>query len=476
MKRILIYQCALVAALMLAFLACNDNKETITPEPEPETKTETQDTAIAVDKTALNFSSSGVGAEIISVDNTESWAASSDAAWLTAEKQPDNTLKVEVDKSRNPFDRTGTITIVTTTPGQEETSVTITVTQKAGTPTLYVRNLHSIPARHCSENGLWVTGQKSTAVIVVDVTKLVDDAYTGTQTSLSGGAHSIDNNGKPYSFGCSADGTIYSGYEGRSAVDTGKAGSEWFPAHYTPYITRNNRKIYLPYPTDYRTSNIVIPGFVPKHMYQGCIPDKVSADGKYIYGRVMNVNNGWFAARWTRTDVTSNTYTFKELGLNSDGDLNVWDTIYTDAGGTIYPSAEGATFLSIEPVSFLCPQNVSGLSPYGKYACGHYGSGLSSGGQLFRYDMENDQIELLNATGIALYVTDDGTLFDSNNRVHKLGSSTPISLSDWLVEIYGEEIANQVGGLSMGSVSADYSTTVLFDKNGTTSYIITVEP
>jgi hypothetical protein len=480
MKRILIYQCALIAALSLAFLACDNDNETITPNTEPQdtlpimafNKNGSQSGSSQPDGSqpnasldAFHFGSKAIETCIVSVENTTAWEViNSDTSWVIIEKQPDNTLKVRVRPSRSLTKRTATLTIVAANPLQGK--AVFTVTQSSGTPKLYVRNLRSIPARHCSENGLWVTGQKGTAVVVADVTKLPDDDYIGTLTSLEKGVHSIDNNGKPYSGGCSADGTIYSNYETRSAVDPG-AGKEWNPARYTPYIMRNNYRINLPYPTDYYTSNIVIEGFVPRHMYQGCIPDKMSADGKYIYGRVMNINTGWFAARWTRVG-TSNDYTFKELGAVSDGDLNVWDT-------TIY-DFEGVPQLSIEPVSFLCPQNISGLSQYGKYACGHYGSGLGGGGQLFRYDMENDKLELLEANGIALYITDDGTLFDANSKVHKLGVSEPISLYSWLVEKYGEEIAGGLGFASMGSVSADYSTAVLFENQGTNSYIITVEP
>jgi hypothetical protein len=457
------------AALSLAiiFSACGEKGETLAPDPE----TQTTDTllAVAIDNDAFAFGSKGIETFILSVVNTTEWEVRNEASWVVTEKQADNTLRVNVTPSRNPLDRSATLTIVATNPDQGETS--FVVTQAHGTPRLYVRQLQGgIAVRHCSENGLWATGQKSTQVVVADISKLSDDAYTGTLTSMNG-VHSIDNTGKPYENGCSGDGTLYSDYETQRAVDNG-VDQEFSPAHYTPYIMRNNRRIDLPHPETYATSNIAIEGYVTRHLYQGCIPDKVSADGKHIYGRLMNTQSMWFAAKWTRIGAT-NDYTFKVLGLNGDGDLNSWDTVYSEF--------EGATYMTIEPASFLCPQNVSGLSVYGKYACGHYGASLSGGGQLFRYDMEADQLDLLDATGIAVYITDDGTLFTADNTVYKVGAAAPITLKEWLTEIYGEEIANSVGYQNMGSVSVDYSTTILYDpssiggSNGA-SYIITVEP
>jgi hypothetical protein len=199
----------------------------------------------------------------------------------------------------------------------------------------------------------------------------------------------------------------------------------------------------------------------------------MSADGKHIYGRLMNTQMLWLAAKWTRIGET-NDYTFKVLGLESEGDLTQWETIVMDTvinGNTMY-------YMTVDPVSFLCAQNISGLSVYGKYACGHYGGSQNGGGELFRYDMEADKLELLSGSdGIAMHVTDDGTLFDSNNMAYLLNNPTPMPLRDWLTQTYGEDIVNDIDpGAVMGSVSADYSTAVLFVNGGSVSYIITVEP
>ncbi|MDR3184642.1 MAG: BACON domain-containing protein [Prevotellaceae bacterium] len=453
-----------VPVLAIAFPACNKNNETPTPKPpDPQ-----EILAISIDKNTFHFGSKANETHTLSVENTTEWEVRNTASWVSAEKLPDNTLRITATPSRLLHDRATTLTVAATNPEQGEAS--FVVTQAHGTPRLYTRTLQGgITARHCSENGRWATGQKSTAIIVVDITKLADQSYTGTRVSLERGVHSIDNNGKPYSGGCSGDGTIYSDYDTQGAVDQGPD-KEFFPNRYIPYIMRNDRKINLSYPGTYSTSTITVPGYVSRHKYQGCIPDKMSADGKHIYGRLMNTDNGWFAAKWTRIG-TSNTYTFKELGLYSDGDLNKWDTVKTEH--------EEKNFMTITPKQFLCAQHISGLSLYGKYACGHYGSSLIGGGQLFRYDMEADKLELLeDASGIALYITDDGTLFATNDRVYKIGQTESISTHDWIVEVYGETIASQVvGSMTVGSVSADYSTTVLF--SGLTdgpSYIITVEP
>lgn len=462
MKKLLL----LMMAAAIICSSCGKDKET----PDPDTKQTQETRPIAIDKNDYRFDSKSIDTCVLSIDNTDQWDVRNDAPWVVTEKRPDNTLRIATTPSRSLVDRSATLTIVAANPAQGE--ATFVVTQAHGTPKVYTRALQGGTfGRHCSENGRWVTGQKATAVIVVEVDKLIDPNYTGVLTSMAHGVHSIDNNGKPYENGCAGDGTMYTDYETQNAVDNGQD-KEFFPARYIPYIMRNNRRIDLNYPGTYSTSNIYEEGYVTRHMYQGCIPDKMSADGKYIYGRLMNTQNMWFAAKWTRVGNT-NEYTFKELGQNSDGDLNKWEKLFADI--------EGKTFMTVEPVQFLCPQNISGLSMYGKYACGHYGESLSGGGQLFRYDMDADRLDLLGGNGIALHITDDGTLFDSANRVHKLGSTTSTTIKDWITETYGESIAGQVSNIvTIGSVSADYTTTVLFYQGDAstpaTTYIITVEP
>jgi hypothetical protein len=93
--------------------------------------------------------------------------------------------------------------------------------------------------------------------------------------------------------------------------------------------------------------------------------------------------------------------------------------------------------------------------------------------------MENEKLELLDATGLALHITDDGTLFDSSNRVYKLGDATPITLGEWITQIYGEDVASGGGGRGIGGVSAGYTTTILYNPDisqPTASHIITVVP
>jgi hypothetical protein len=240
-----------------------------------------------------------------------------------------------------------------------------------------------------------------------------------------------------------------------------------------PYIIRNSRKIALAYPETTPLDNIEESGYITRHMYMGCIPDKVSADGKYIYGRLMNSNNMWFAAKWTRVG-DSNEYTFKELGQYEDGDMNVWEKVFTEQ--------DGKTYLIIQPIAFLRPQNVTGLSQNGRYACGFHGNSLTGGGQLFRYDMEAEQLQMLSAEGTAMHITDDGTLFDDIGNVHLLDSNTPIRVKEWITRTYGAGIAEEVVTASpyllVNYVSTDYTTAILYsiDQYETKSYIITVEP
>jgi hypothetical protein len=472
MKRFFIYPWMLVAALMLALSACSKNNDT-PPDPGPDP--DPQESPITVDvTTALQFGSKAIETHSVSVGNTTEWEVRNEAAWVVAEKQPDNTLRVTATPSRSLTDRAATLTVVAANTAQGEAS--FAVTQAHGTPVVITRMLQKgIAVRHVSENGRWAAGQRGEEVVVADIDLLLSDPeYTGkiVATPSPGGVHSIDNNGKPYVYGCSADGTIYTGDEQLPTRDDAETG-EWFPSHHVPYIMRYNNRIDLNYPSTYLTSTYVSPASVTTHAYMGCIADKMSADGKYIYGRLMNVNNGWFACKWTRIGTTNN-YEFRLLGQESDppleSSLNVWNWV---------PSEGNPSYYVLEPETFLCAQNISGLSMYGKYACGHYGGGLGSGGQLFRYDMENDELELLNYSGIALHVTDDGTLFDSTYKVHIKGNTTPLPLGDWLTQIYGEDIATQGGLLGMGSVSAGYTTTILYNPDisqPTASHIITVEP
>jgi hypothetical protein len=468
MKQIFTYRWMLIAALTVTLSACNTNEDPSTPETPGITTPEIP--PLTIDHSTFHFNSKATETLLVTVRNTTEWEVLHEAAWITAEKQSDSTLLVTATPARVLADRSATLTFTAADPEQGE--ATLVVTQDHGTPKFYTPQLEGgIHARHSSENGLWITGQKGTAVIVADVNKLITDPrYQGTVLNSDGGVHSIDNNGKPYGAGCNADGTMYTGYDVRPAQDNG-ADQEFFPSRYIPYIMRNNRKIMLAYPETTPLDNIEEPGYLPRHMYQGCIPDRMSADGKYIYGRMMNTNTMWFAAKWTRIGDT-NEYTFKEIGLHEDGDMNTWQKIFEDF--------EGQTFMTIEPVGFLAPQNVSGLSQYGKYACGHYGASLSGGGQLFRYNMETEELQLLDAQGVALYITDDGTLFDSSSRVYAPGSTTSTgTVKSWIASIYGETIANQIPGhLVMGSTSADYSTTVLFtnDPYEPLSFIITIEP
>jgi hypothetical protein len=472
MKRIFIYPWMLLTALALTLSACNKNNET-PPEPDPD---EPQELPITVDvTTALRFGSKAIETFSVSVGGTTAWEVQNEASWVVAEKQPDNTLRLTATPSRSPFDRSATLTVAATNTAQGTAS--FVVTQAHGTPQAITRMLvNGIAVRHVSENGRWAAGQRGEQVVVADIDLLLsDENYAGVivATPSPGGVHSIDNNGKPYVYGCSADGSIYTDDEQQPARDDAATG-EWYPSHHVPYIMRNNRRIDLNYPSAYETAAFTSPAGVTSHAYMGCIADKMSADGKYIYGRLMNVNMGWFAAKWTRIG-TTNDYEFRLLGQEGDpplkSSLNVWNWV---------PSEGNPSYYVLEPQTFLCAQNISGLSMYGKYACGHYGGTLSGGGQLFRYDMENEKLELLEgANGLAVHVTDDGSLFDSSNRVHVKGNSTPISLVDWLTQLYGEDVASGGGGRGIGGVSAGYTTTILYNPDisqPTASHIITVVP
>jgi hypothetical protein len=450
---------AMVAASM--FAGCSTSPEVIAPdEPEGELQ------PIAIDGTDFQFGSKAVERHQLSVMNTTDWTVTNETDWVLTEKRPDNTLYITVQPSRSLVDRAATLTVAATNAAQG--AATFVVNQRHGTPTLYIRQLNGgIAVRHVSADGRWAVGQRASTSVVIEVAKLADSTYAGALVNMPNGSKSIDNNGKPYHGGCAADGSMYCDYDSQ---DVSYNGDEFFPSVHTPYVVRNNRKLTLPMPATYSTSTISEDGFsVPLHQYQGCIPDKMSADGKHIFGRLVATGVMWVAAKWTRIGNT-NDYEFKELGQNADGDLNKWEKVFTEF--------EGKRYMTTQPVSFLCPQNVSGLSPYGKYACGHYGGSMSGGGQLWRYDMEANALELLNeSNSIAVFITDEGDLFteELSNHVYRIGKP-PITLRQWIAEVYGSEIAENIGFVGMGGVSADKSTTVLYGVGNTMSYIITVEP
>jgi hypothetical protein len=460
---------ATALVLAVAFTACDKNNKEVDPEEQEETL------PIATDKISVEFKSNAIDQHVLSVENTTDWDVLNDAPWVYTEKRADNTLLIKAEPSRSPFNRSATVTIVA--GNQEQGTTSVVVTQSHGTPKRYVRQLHgAVAVRHVSENGRWAAGQNGTVSIIVDVTKLTDETYVGTIVDAPDGTHSIDNNGKVHADGCTADGSIYTGYDVSSPSEVAGTG-EWFPAQYIPYIVRNNNKIPLAYPTTYATSEVTDERYAPPvHVYKGCTPDRMSADGKYIYGRLHITGTMWAAAKWTRVGTSSN-YTFKEIGQTADGDLNQWEKVVTP-----FEDGSGRATITVDPVSFLCPQNVSGLSPYGKYACGHYGNSGQNGGQLFRYNMEAEELELLDADGIATYITDEGDLFASNGHVYRIGRE-PVTIQQWVRETYGDDAASAVDPEgrtpfpAVGGISADKSTCVLFEGSTRgTSYIITVEP
>jgi hypothetical protein len=493
-KNFIISYCMMAVVLFfaVAITACESPEDiygqgttvdttTVNP-PEPPEPPEPEETVqIALDEEIIYFGSKAAELSVISVNITE-WEVRNDDSWIHTEKRADNTLAVTVEPNRFPVDRAGTLTFVADNPEQGE--ATLAVVQERGKAKLYIRSLSGgIVARHCSENGRWIAGQKSTNSVRVEIEKLNDETYAGDIVNMPIGTWSVDNNGKLYANGCNADGTIYTDYEAIPAIN---AEDGFHPAQYVPYIMRNNRRINLPYPAEYSTSEISEPGYTTQRFYQGCTPSKMSADGKYIYGRLHATGVMWVAVKWTRVGNT-NDYTFKEIGQYSDGDLNIWNKL-------LLTSESGQNYIAYEIVSFLCPQHISGLSPYGKYACGHLGNSMSGGGQLFRYNMEKEELELLNGNGIALYINDDGDLFANNNAVYKGNSTSSITMRQWLQELYGEEIVSQIpmdtgdgNTRVMGSMSADKTTVVLFYDQikenadrppvlNSISYIITVEP
>jgi len=423
---------------------------------------------------ALYFGSKGGERFIVDIENTTEWTATTETEWIHAVKQADNTLLVTVDPSRSLFNRAGTVTVVAANPAQGTAS--FEVNQEHGTAKLYIRQLlGGINARQLSPNGRYAMGTKGSTAIVVEIDKLSDENYFGTEVAIDG-AQSIDNNGVPHNWGCNADGTIYTDYAMIPPVDNG-VDQEYWPSLYVPYIMRNNRRIDLSTPSTYSTMNIDIGGYMPMHPYKGCLPDLMSADGKYILGRIQITGMMWAAAKWERVGET-NDYTFTDMGGDGGNSgalgsgLNIWqDALWQDTNN----EAGGQTFLVIEPVKFLCPQNKTGLSPYGNYACGHYGSSLSGGGQPWRYNMETDNLEMFSGSNdIALYVTDDGTLFTTSS-VYEPGSSSPISFNSWISKMYGSTVANQTMG-SIGTVSSDYGVMTAFAVGDTYSYFIVVEP
>jgi hypothetical protein len=285
MKKLSKFFVNLIALTIIAIfaLSCsNDNDDTI-------------DNTIVLNELILHFTSKAESPKTIDVKGTANWSAIEEIDWITVEKQDDK-LVVTAQPSRSLTNREGIITIVDNT--DPANSANIQVTQDHGTPQKYDFILGGIPIEHLSPNGRYAAGEFDLSGVVFDLYQIADDSYQPALYSkdnnpelVSGEGtfvlRGIADDGTPFLRGVTADGSITVKYE----VADGK---------YIPYLVKNGISTPLDIPSSYITES----------SYKGVYADLISADGKYILGRINADGATWIACKWT---LEGTDYAFSEI-------------------------------------------------------------------------------------------------------------------------------------------------------------------
>jgi hypothetical protein len=372
------------------------------------------------------------------------------------EKQNGN-LIVTAQPSRSLANRDGVITVVSSADPTK--TAEIQVTQDHGTPKRYDFLLGGIPIEHLSPNGRYAAGEWDLTGVVFDLYQIADDEYQpavygegGTPrpdlvSDYSFSLRGVDDNGNPFAIGVTADGTTTIRYHSTQGV-------------YTSYVVKNGVSTPLDAPSTYVTGS----------NYQGVLADLISADGKYILGRINADGSTWIACKWT---LNGTNYEFSEIAPNSVEYIQ-----------EPFPKFN----------KFPEPANINGLSVLGEYSCGVIR--VAQGGTIFApipakfmpylYKMSDGSITVLeNETDSrASFVTDDGTLFcatpynfpfggDRTSYVYANG--TKQSFSEWVNATYGLTVEDK--GV-VTAVAKDYSVVIWFTNEtmGYVNHFIVVEP
>ncbi|MDR1544826.1 MAG: hypothetical protein LBS50_10585 [Prevotellaceae bacterium] len=349
------------------------------------------------------------------------------------------------------------------TPTDEDFKIVID-----GAPTHYSKSVSvenllgatSIPFEHLSENGRYVAGEYDKFGLVFDLTQIENEDYAGIVfdetydngkliTDNSFALRGITNSGEPFARGVTADGTATVKITNRTAGRT----------FYTPYVVKNGVETQLDFPESRPFD---------AEMYKGVIPDLISADGKYILGRISEAGPIWTACKW---EFNGSKYIFGEIG----GDL-------------IDYKPETYAFLKYPAIN-----PATGLSAYGKYSCGEI-TVPGTQGDLnpdgapakyipYFYNLQKNTLQTISdeADARGTYVTDDGVFFYAT-PFYTNGEKTPYvfmnnvkkSFYDWVKEIYGLDIPAAKKGF-VSAVSKDYKVVVWVTKGAggfTNNFII----
>ncbi|MDR0371105.1 MAG: BACON domain-containing protein [Prevotellaceae bacterium] len=406
-------------------------------------------------KNALHFTSKAENPETIIVKTEGEWDFMADLDWLTAEKQ-ENDLIVTAQPSRLLTDREGVITI--TSKDDPTKMAQLQVTQDHGTPKIYDYFVEgSIPIEHLSPNGRYVAGEWDVNGVVIDLYQIGNAEYkpaiygmenTDLRSDNSFMLRGVDDSGKPFAKGVTADGSTTVKFERNEN------------GLYAPYVVRNGASTPLDFPETYMTGEL----------YQGVYVDLISADGQYILGRINADGSTWIACKWT---LNGTSYNFSEI-----------------ASDLIEYNPDNGRF-----AKFPEPADINGLSVMGHYSCGVMR--VPQGGTIFNpipakytpyfYNMSDETITVLEGEedARASFVTDDGTLFcatpynfpfggDRTAFVYKNG--TKQAFSEWVEATYGLDVEDN--GV-VTAVAKDYGVVVWFTFEPGTGYVnhfIIVEP
>jgi hypothetical protein len=330
-----------------------------------------------------------------------------------------------------------------------------------GTPGYYSKSIAvqntfgatSIPFEHLSENGRYAAGEYDVFGVVFDLTKIEDENYFGVifDETYNNGKLIIDNSfalrgvtntGIPFARGVTADGSATLKF--KSAINPATE-----RPFYTPYVVKNGVETQLDFPKTHSFDD---------EMYMGSMPDLISADGKYILGRIWETGSIWTACKW---EFDGSKYVFGEIGKDL---IDYKPETYAFLK---YPSINTAT----------------GLSTYGKYSCGTVKvagtqGDLNPDGTPAKYtpyfcNMQTNALQIINEEEDATdtYVTDDGVFFYAT-PFFTYGEKTPYvfmnnvkkSFYNWVKEIYGLDIPAAKKGF-VSAVSKDYKVVVWITKS-----------
>jgi hypothetical protein len=413
------------------------------------------DYTIGLSKTTLHFTSKAENAETVEIRSEADWTVEEDIDWITVEKSG-SSLAITAQPSRSLTNREGVITVTSTADPAK--TAEIQVTQDHGTPKKYDWFLGGIPVEHLSPNGRYAAGEYDERGLVFDLYQVAaseDDyqpavyvkaEYPDLVSDFTFSLRGVDDRGNPFAKGVTADGTTTVKHESTSRF-------------YTAYVVKNGVSTPLDAPSTYVTGSD----------YKGVYVDLISADGKYILGRINSDGANWISCKWTLN------------GANYEFSGILADSVKYDPAAYKFSK-------------FPEPANINGLSVLGEYSCGVLK--VPRGGTIFvpvpgkytpyAYKMSDGSLTAVDdeTDARATFVTDEGVLFcatpydfpiggDRTPYVYKNG--TKITFSAWVSDTYGLEVEDK--GI-VAAVAKDYSVVIWYSNEsvGFVNHFIVVEP